>query len=221
MILDEIDRIASAKLYDFIDATVDEEIIDKNKIDFTFNVVDSQKFYVERINILGNFTTIEEVIRNSLIVDEGDPLNTLLYNKSLDQIRSLGIFKSVKGIIKDGSDQNTKEIDFIVEEKATGEISLAAGVGTSGSTIGGGIKEKNFLGKGINLSTNLEISEESVKGQFIYSKPNFAYTDNTLFTSLRSTTTDNLTDYGYKVSNTGLSIGTEFEQYENLFLILH
>ena len=97
MILDEIDRIASAKLYDFIDATVDEEIIDKNKINFTFNVVDSQKFYVERINILGNFTTIEEVIRNSLIVDEGDPLNTLLYNKSLDQIRSLGIFKSVKG----------------------------------------------------------------------------------------------------------------------------
>tara|TARA_B100001121_G_scaffold206789_1_gene180932 strand:+ start:750 stop:2999 length:2250 start_codon:yes stop_codon:yes gene_type:complete len=217
LILDEIDRIASAKLYDFIDATVDEEIIDKNKIDFTFNVVDSQKFYVERINILGNFTTIEEVIRNSLIVDEGDPLNTLLYNKSLDQIRSLGIFKSVKGIIKEGSDQNTKEIDFIVEEKATGEISLAAGVGTSGSTIGGGIKEKNFLGKGINLSTNLEISEESVKGQFIYSKPNFAYTDNTLFTSLRSTTTDNLTDFGYKVSNTGLSIGTEFEQYENLF----
>ena len=52
-----------------------------------------------------------------------------------------------------------------MEEKATGEISLAAGVGTSGSTIGGGIKEK-FLGKGINLSTNLEISEESVKGQF-------------------------------------------------------
>ena len=34
---------------------------------------------------------------------------------------------------------------------------------------------------------------------------------------MRSTTTDNLTDYGYKVSNTGLSIGTEFEQYENLF----
>ena len=217
LILDEIDRIASAKLYDFIDATVNEEIIDKNKINFTFNVVDSQKFYVERINILGNFTTVEEVVRNQLIVDEGDPLNTLLYNKSLDQIKSLGIFKSVKGKIKDGTNQNTKEIDFVVEEKATGEISLAAGVGTSGSTIGGGINEKNFLGKGINLATDLELSEESVKGQFVYSKPNFAYTDNTLFASVRSTTTDYLTDYGYKVSNAGFSIGTEFEQYENLF----
>ena len=58
---------------------------------------------------------------------------------------------------------------------------MAAGVGTSGSTLGGGIVEK--CGKGINLSTNLEISEESIKGQFVY-KPNFAYSDNTLFTSL-------------------------------------
>ena len=216
-LLEEIDYIASFKLYDFIDATVDEKIIDNNKLNFTFNVTDAKKFYVEKINILGNYVTIEEVIRNKLIVDEGDPLNNILYNKSIDNIRSLGIFKNVKAEIKDGSDLNSKEIDIIVEEKPTGEISLSAGVGTSGSTIGGGIKEKNFLGKGINLSTNLEVSEDSVKGEFIYSKPNFAYTDNTLSTSIRSTTTDYLTDFGYKVSNLGFSLGTSFEQYENLF----
>ena len=67
------------------------------------------------------------------------------------------------------------------------------------------------------MKTALEVSEDSVKGQFIYSKPNFNYTDNTLFTSLKSTTTDNLTYYGYKVSNIGFSVGTKFEQYENLF----
>ena len=77
--------------------------------------------------------------------------------------------------------------------------------------------KKNFLGKGINLNTNLEISESAVKGQFVYSKPNFAYTDNTLFTSVKSSTKDNLKDYGYKVSNTGFSFGTTYEQYENLF----
>ena len=216
-LLEEIDNIASFKLYDFIDATVDEKIIDNNKLNFTFNINDAKKFYVEKINILGNYVTIEEVIRNKLIVDEGDPLNNILYNKSIDNIRSLGIFKNVKAEIKDGSDLNSKEIDIIVEEKPTGEISLSAGVGTSGSTIGGGIKEKNFLGKGIDLSTNLEVSEDSVKGEFIYSKPNFAYTDNTLSTSIRSTTTDYLTDFGYKVSNLGFSLGTSFEQYENLF----
>ena len=77
--------------------------------------------------------------------------------------------------------------------------------------------QKEILGKGIKLNTNLEISEETVKGNFIYSKPNFAYTDNTLFTSLNATSKDFLTDYGYKVSETGFAFGTKFEQYENLF----
>ncbi len=217
LILNEIDKIASLRLYDFITAEVEENIVKKNKINFKFNIVDSKKFYVERINILGNFQTIEEVIRNKFVVDEGDPLNELLFNKSIDRVRSLGIFKSVNTEIKNGSSDNLKIIDMTVVEQPTGEISLGAGVGSSGSTIGGGIKEKNFLGKGINLSSNLEISEESVKGKFVYAKPNFNYTDNTLFTSLQSTTTDNLSDFGYKVSNIGVSVGTTFEQYENLY----
>ena len=216
-ILFDIENVATSRLYDFINAEVVEEVVDDDKLNFSFNVSDSTKHYVERINILGNYTTIEEVIRNKLIVDEGDPLNRILYNKSIDNIRALGIFKNVKAKIEDGSNQNLKEINITVEEKPTGEISLAAGVGTSGSTLGGGIVERNFLGKGINLSTNLEISEESVKGAFVYSKPNFAYSDNTLFTSLRSTSTDNLGDFGYKVSETGVSVGSEFEQYENLY----
>ncbi|WP_075522290.1 outer membrane protein assembly factor BamA [Candidatus Pelagibacter communis] len=217
LILKKIDKIASSKLYDFIDSKVDHEIFDNDKINITFNVIDSEKFYVERINISGNFQTIEEVIRNRLIVDEGDPLNTLLYNKSIDNIRALRIFKNVKSEIKDGSNENLKVIDVIVEEKPTGEISLAAGVGTSGSTIGGGITEGNFLGKGIKLASNLEVSKEAIKGKFDYTKPNFAYTENSLFTSIQATTSDYLDDFGYKVSNTGFSIGTEFEQYENLF----
>ena len=217
LILTEIDKIASMRLYDFITADVKETIIDQNKIDFDFKIIDSKKFYVERINIIGNYNTIEEVIRNRFIVDEGDPLNELLFNKSIDQVRSLGIFKKVDTEIVDGSNENLKVINVKVEEKPTGEISLAAGVGTSGSTIGGGITEKNFLGKGINLKTQLEISEESIKGQFVYSKPNFNYSENTLFTSLKSTTTDRLTDNGYKISTAGFSLGTKFQQYENLF----
>ena len=87
----------------------------------------------------------------------------------------------------------------------------------AGSTLGGGIVEKNFLGKGITLNTNLEISDDSVKGKLVYSKPNFAYTDNTLLTSFEATSTDLLTDFGYKVTKNGFSLGTEFEQYENFF----
>ena len=216
-ILSEIDRIASLRLYDFITADVKETIVEGNKINFDFKIVDSQKFYVERINIIGNYQTIEEVIRNRLIVDEGDPLNELLFNKSIDSIRSLRIFKKVESKIYDGSEDNLKSVDIIVEEQPTGEISLAAGVGTSGTTIGGGITEKNFLGKGITLNTQLEISEDKLKGKFVYSKPNFNYSDNTLFTSINSSTTDRLKDFGYETTELGLSLGTQFEQYENLF----
>ena len=216
-ILKEIDEIASARLYDFIKIDVTEEIQDDNKINFTFNVKDSEKFYVEKVNILGNFNTIEEVIRNKLIVDEGDPFNEILFNKSIDQIKSLGIFKKVSSKIEDGSDPNKKILNLSVEEKPTGEISLGAGFGTSGSVIAGGISEKNFLGKGIRLDTNLEISKEKLQGSLTYAKPYFNYTDNTLFTTIKSTSVDNLTNSGYKVSTFGLSLGTEFEQFENLF----
>ena len=95
-ILEEIDTIASRKLYDFINAEVEEVVVDKNKINFNFKIKDSEKYYVERINVFGNYNTIEEVIRNQLIVDEGDPLNEVLYNKSINKIRALGFFKNVK-----------------------------------------------------------------------------------------------------------------------------
>ena len=216
-ILDDINDIALTKQYEFINASLNEEILG-DKIDFDINISESDKFYVEKINIIGNYNTLEEVIRNNLIIDEGDPFNEILFNKSVNNIQSLGIFKKVKTDIKDGSNNSFKEIDINVEERPTGEISVTAGFGTTGETIGAGIKENNFLGKGIKLNTNFEITSESIKGQFIYAKPNFNYSDNTLFTSIKSSTSDFLTDSGYKTSEIGFSLGTKFEQFQNIFL---
>ena len=215
--LDDINDIALSRQYEFINATIDETI-KGDRIDFEINISESDKFYVEKININGNYNTLEEVIRNNLIIDEGDPFNEILFNKSVNNIQSLGIFKKVKTDIKDGSNNSFKEIDINVEERPTGEISVTAGFGTTGETIGAGIKENNFLGKGIKLNTNFEITSESIKGQFIYAKPNFNYSDNTLFTSLKSSTSDFLTDSGYKTSEIGFSLGTKFEQFQNIFL---
>ena len=216
-LLDDINDIALSKQYEFINASIVEKI-NGDKIDFDINISESDKFYIEKINIKGNFNTLEEVVRNNLIVDEGDPFNEILFNKSVNNIQSLGIFKKVKTEIIDGSNQSFKEIDINVEERPTGEISLTAGFGTTGETIGAGIKENNFLGKGIKLNTNLELTSDSIKGQFIYAKPNFNYSDNTLFTSIKSSTTDLLTNSGYKTSEIGFSLGTEFEQFQNVFL---
>ena len=216
-VLREVDKIALSKQYQFIDASLEETIVDNDKLNILISLKDNEKFYVEKINIFGNNYTIEQVIRNSFIVDEGDPYNEILFNKSINNIKAKNIFSKVETDIIPGSNDGLKVLNIIVEEKPTGEISLGAGFGTSGGTIGGGIKENNFLGKGIKLNSNLQISENSFKGKFIYEKPNFNYSDNSLFTSIRSTSNDNIKDFGYKTTNLGLSLGTSFEQFENLY----
>ena len=216
-ILDEIDQIALLENYEFIDAKVTETIVDENKVNFSFRIIESEKFYVQRINILGNNITQEEFIRNQLIVDEGDPFNTLLHTKSINKLKSKGIFRSVETKINDSSDASQKIIDIIIEEKPTGEISAAAGLGTTGSSFAVGIKENNFNGKGVQLDANLTVSAESLRGLFAYTHPNFAYSERSLTTSIENTITDKEKDYGYKSTLSRVSLGTGYEQYQNLY----
>ena len=217
-ILDEIDKISLLANYEFIDAEVSENIVDNNKINFVFQIKESEKFYVERINIFGNNITEEGFIRQQFIVDEGDPFNKLLHNKSMNKLRSRGIFASVKSEIEDGKDDALKIINVFIDEKPTGEISAGAGYGTNGSTFVIGIRENNFAGKGITVDSNISLSEESLKGKISYTNPNFRYSDRSLISSIESTTTDKEKDSGYKSSLNRVAIGTSFEQYENFFI---
>ncbi len=218
-ILKKIDAIALQKEYVFINAKYEEKIVDNNKIDVEFIFEDLEKFYVERVNIFGNFITEEKVIRNSLIVDEGDAFNKILFNKSINNIKSKGIFKSVDTNVKtSSSEQQKKIIDIFVEEMPTGEIFAGAGTGTSGSSVTAGIKEKNYLGKGIKVNTNVTVSDDEIKGIFSVINPNFKNTDKSLNTNIESTNFDNMSTGGYKTSRTGFGIGTGFEQYSDFFV---
>ena len=217
-IINEIDKTALQKEFVFINAKYQEKIIEGNKINIEIYFEESKKYFVNRINIFGNFITEEKVIRNSLIVDEGDPYNKILFNKSINEIKSKGIFKSVTSDVNDSdSKNNSKIINITVEEKATGEIFAGAGTGTDGSTISGGIKEKNYLGKGIELDTNLTLSDDQIKGRFSVINPNFRNTDRSINATIESTASDFMTTSGYKTTRTGLKLGTGFEQYEDLF----
>ncbi len=215
-IINEIDKIALREQYQFINAKVVETFID-NKIDFEIKIEELDKYYVERVNIFGNTYTIEKVIRNNLIIDEGDPYNEILTNKSINQVKSLRIFKTVKSTVEEGSEKNYKVINIEVEEMPTGEISAGAGIGTSGSTVSTGIKEKNYLGRGITLDANLAINEDGIKGLFSIANPNYKNSDNTLFTTIESSTLNKLSKFGYETSKYGFSVGTRYEQYEDVF----
>ena len=215
-ILDKIEKIALIHNYEFIDAKVIEEI-KGNKINFTFEIQDTEKLFVNKINILGNNFTSEKFIRNLLIVDEGDPFNKILHNKSMNKLRSKNLFKKVDFNLVDTENSDQKDINIIIEEKPTGEIMAGAGYGTDGSSFSIAVKENNFRGEGINLNTKLSLSEQTVKGFFEYTHPNFAYSDRALSTSLESSVTDKLTDFGYKSSLNKVSLGTRYEQFEDTF----
>ena len=215
----EIDKIALQKEFVFINAKYNEKIIDNDKINIEIYFDEIDKSYIDRVNVFGNFITEEKVIRNSLIVDEGDAYNDILFNKSINDLKAKNIFKSVKSKIRKSKiNKENKIIDIFIEEKPTGEIFAGAGTGTSGSSITAGIKERNYLGKGIKLDSNFTISDDELKGKFSVSNPNFRNTDRSLNTTIESTTTDFMTSSGYKTSRTGLSFGTGFEQYEDLFI---
>ena len=63
-------------------------------------------------------------------------------------------FKKVDSQVYQGKKPDSKIIDILVEEKATGEISAGAGAGTDGGTLAFAVKENNYLGKGIALEAN-------------------------------------------------------------------
>ena len=107
-------------------------------------------------------------------------------------IASSNLFKSVQTSVSEGKEQNTKIIDITVKEKPTGEIMVGAGAGTEGGTIGFSITENNFLGKGIKLATNLDVTEDTIRGRFSVVNPNFNYLDKSLSTSVESTQVNKL-----------------------------
>ena len=215
-ILKEIDKIILDEEYKTLKTEVDENIFD-NKINLTFSINEGQKFIVDRINIYGNNITQENVIRNQLLIDEGDEFNSILTSKSINNIQSLNIFKSVDSKIID-NDNNSKIIDITIEEKATGEIMAGAGFGTDGSSLSFAVKENNYLGRGIKLVSELTVSEETIKGQFNVNNPNFRNSDKSINLNIQSLETDKLTDSGYKTNKTGFGFGTNFEYQDDVFI---
>ncbi len=214
-IVEKIERITINEQYESIKASINEKIV-SDKININFKIEETEKFFIDRINILGNNITRETVIRNQIEIDEGDPFNQILYAKSLNNIKALNFFEKVEGEILNGNKFNSKIINIFITEKATGEIFAGVGTGTDGSNFSFGIKENNYLGRGVKVDSNLSVSEERIKGKFLVSNPNYKNSDKNLDLALEATSTDRLQTSGYKSNVTGFTVGTEFEYLDDL-----
>ena len=165
-LLDSIDELVEKNDLQFVEHNV-EEIKNEDKISIKLNIFEGEKVLVERINILGNNVTNEDVIRGELEIDEGDPFTKIGLDKSVSNLKSRRLFSQVTSETKDGSEKNLKIIDVKVEEQPTGEISAGAGVGTNGGTFVINISENNWMGEGNRVGFALDVDSESLKGKVI------------------------------------------------------
>ena len=216
-LLDDIDELIDNNSLQFVEHNV-EEILDSEKaeIEIKFNIFESEKVIVERINILGNNITNESVIRGELLLDEGDPFTKIRLDKSISKLKSRRIFETVKSNTSDGSKKNLKVIDIEVAERATGEISAGAGVGTNGGSFAFNVSENNWLGEGKKLNFEIEADKESLSGLISFTDPNYDFLGNSLNYYLGSTSNDRPTQ-GYENTTVSAEVNTSFEQYKDLF----
>ena len=213
-LLEKLDELIDNNNLQFVEHNV-QETFENDSISITFNVFEGKKTLVERVNITGNTITNEEVIRGELILDEGDPFTKLNLDKSIAKIKSRNIFKSVNFKVSDGSEQNLKVIDIVVEEKPTGEISAGAGIGTDGGMFAFNIKENNWLGQGKSLGFDVEVDSRSFNGTLSYTDPNYNFLGNSISYSISSEDNDK-PDQGYENSIISAGIGTSFEQFKDV-----
>ena len=136
--------------------------------------------------------------------------------KSIGNLKAMNIFNSVKYKISDGSEPGLKTIDVTIEEKPTGEISAGAGYGTEGGTFAFSIRENNYLGKGLRVAANANITSQSIRGGIDIINPNYNYSGNKVFGGFYSKKSDKPSS-GYENTLINFNIGTEFEQYRDIY----
>lgn len=131
----------------------------KKTVDLIFEVREGPRVYIERIDILGNDRTRDEVIRRELSLLEGDAYNATKIKKAEKNLKDLGYFKKSEVVTEQGSAPDKARLVVKVEEQPTGEMGVAAGFSTLDGILGNiKFSERNFMGTGRIVHANLTLA---------------------------------------------------------------
>lgn len=170
-----LERLALQQGQDFV--RVDPRITRNERdltLDVEFALVRGPRIFVERIDVEGNTSTLDRVIRQKFRIVEGDPFNPREIRESAERIRALGFFETAEVNAREGSSPDQVVVDVDVVEKPTGSLKFGA---TYGSSVGIGLvvsfAEKNFLGRGQDLSLSFSTASEEQEYFFSFFEPAF------------------------------------------------
>ncbi|HEY0027649.1 MAG TPA: outer membrane protein assembly factor BamA [Allosphingosinicella sp.] len=146
---------------------------EERTMDVVFEVAETPRVYVERIDINGNTVTHDKVIRREFRVAEGDPFNSVAVKRSRDRIQSLGFFQEDLEVTQtQGSGPDRVVLGLDVEEKATGELQLSAGFSSlERFLVNVSIRQRNFMGKGQELRASVNYSSYSKSIELGFTEP--------------------------------------------------
>lgn len=161
-------------------------------LDIEFTLVRGQRIFVERIDIEGNNTTLDRVVRNQFRIVEGDPFNPRSIRESAERIRALGFFANSNVAAREGSSANQVIIDVDVEEGNTGSLSFGANYNSdTGLGLVASFRQSNFLGRGQSVNFKLSTAESNRVLTFSFQEPQFLGRDLGFRLNLDYSTTDN------------------------------
>jgi outer membrane protein insertion porin family len=154
-------------------------------LDVEFVLTRGERVFVERIDIEGNATTLDRVIRRQFDTVEGDPFDPRAIRQAGERIRALGYFSDVAVEGRPGSSADQVIVDVNVEEQPTGSLGFSVSFSSdTGPGLAVNFSEDNFLGRGQGAALGFNTSDGSQSFDFSFTEPAFLRRDLTLGASV-------------------------------------
>jgi len=176
LVENSISRLETLAIRQGIDFLRVEPRISRNDRDLTLDVefvlTRGPRIFVERIDIEGNTTTLDRVIRQQFHTVEGDPFNPREIRESAERIRALGFFATAEVDVREGSSASQVVIDVDVDEQPTGSLNIGGAYSVDdGFGVTLGLTENNFLGRGQRLSFSISTAQEAEEYTLGFTEP--------------------------------------------------
>lgn len=148
---------------------------ERKLVDFTFVVDPGPKVYVRQVNVRGNQSTRDEVIRREMRQIEGAVYSAKDIRRSRERIQRLGYFDEVKietPAVPGTLDQ--VDINVTVQERSTGSFMFGVGyAGADGVLLQAEINRENLFGSGRELKFKVNQSSIEQVYEVAYTNPYF------------------------------------------------
>ena len=219
--IQRMEKIAQDKSLDFL--TVEPRITRNDRdqtLDVLFVLKKGPRIFVERIDIEGNATTLDKVVRRQFATVEGDPFNPREIRQGAERIRALGFFKTTDVNTTQGAGEDRVIVDVNVEEQPTGSLNFGASYSVAdGLGFNIGLSESNFLGRGQFVSVRIGTTANNKDSSITFIEPSILDRDLRFkFTAWYNTTDKSNSDYSTK--RLGVSPSLEFPLSERTRLEL-